>query len=88
MCANHKSPTEPRQLCRVCVHTIKGQTGDTTKKVHAGLAMLVRTFFLGFAFIEFEDPRDAEDSVRDMDGRTVCGVRIRVELAKSTNGRR
>ena len=41
--------------------------------------------FLGFAFIEFEDPRDAEDSVRDMDGRSICGVHIRVELAKNSN---
>ena len=39
----------------------------------------------GFAFIEFEDPRDAEDAVRDMDGRFVCGCRIRVELAKSNS---
>ena len=39
----------------------------------------------GFAFIEFEDPRDAEDAVRDMDGRFVCGVRIRVEMAKSNS---
>ena len=40
---------------------------------------------IGFAFIEFEDPRDAEDAVRDMDGRYVCGVRIRVELAKNSS---
>lgn len=40
---------------------------------------------LGFAFVEFEDPRDAEDAVKDMDGRTVCGVRIRVEIAKNSN---
>ena len=39
----------------------------------------------GFAFIEFEDIRDAEDAVRDMDGRNVCGVRIRVEFAKNTS---
>lgn len=39
----------------------------------------------GFAFIEFEDPRDAEDAVRDMDGRFVCGCRIRVEMAKSNS---
>lgn len=35
----------------------------------------------GFAFIEFEDPRDAEDAVRALDGTTVCGARIRVEHA-------
>jgi RNA recognition motif-containing protein len=39
----------------------------------------------GFAFVEFEDPRDAEDSVYEMDGRYVCGVRIRVELAKPSS---
>ncbi|KAL4225639.1 serine arginine-rich splicing factor [Mactra antiquata] len=33
----------------------------------------------GFAFIEFEDPRDAEDAVRGLDGTNVNGSRIRVE---------
>ena len=42
-------------------------------------------FLTGFAFIEFEDIRDAEDAVRDMDGRYVCGVRIRVEMAKNSS---
>ncbi|CAB3364038.1 Hypothetical predicted protein [Cloeon dipterum] len=35
----------------------------------------------GFAFVEFEDPRDAEDSVRGLDGRTICGRRVRVEMS-------
>ena len=27
----------------------------------------------GFAFVEFEDPRDAEDAVRGLDGKVICG---------------
>jgi len=42
----------------------------------------------GFAFIEFEDPRDAEDAVRHLDGTRVCGVRVRVEMSTGrTNSR-
>ncbi|XP_058803160.1 serine/arginine-rich splicing factor 7-like isoform X2 [Phymastichus coffea] len=39
----------------------------------------------GFAFVEFDDPRDAEDAIKGLDGRTVCGRRARVELS---NGKR
>lgn len=35
----------------------------------------------GFAFVEFEDPRDADDCVRGLDGSSMCGGRIRVELS-------
>uniref|UniRef100_A0A673Y262 Serine and arginine rich splicing factor 3 n=1 Tax=Salmo trutta TaxID=8032 RepID=A0A673Y262_SALTR len=35
----------------------------------------------GFAFVEFEDPRDATDAVRELDGRTLSGSRVRVELS-------
>lgn len=40
----------------------------------------------GFAFIDFEDPRDAEDACRDLNGREILGRRVRVEL--SNGGRR
>merc|ERR1712117_291466 len=39
----------------------------------------------GFAFVEFEDPRDAEDSIRGLDGSRMNGRRVRVE---SSTGRR
>lgn len=39
-----------------------------------------------FAFIEYEDDRDAEDAVRDRDGYKFDGQRLRVELARG--GRR
>ncbi|XP_008299853.1 serine/arginine-rich splicing factor 7 isoform X1 [Stegastes partitus] len=35
----------------------------------------------GFAFVEFEDSRDAEDAVRGLDGKVICGSRVRVELS-------
>ncbi|XP_046997006.1 RNA-binding protein 1-like [Schistocerca americana] len=35
----------------------------------------------GFAFIEFEDPRDAKDAVRALDGMRLCGTRVRVEMS-------
>jgi len=39
----------------------------------------------GFAFVEFEDPRDAEDSVRGLDGTRVCGQRCRVEMSSGAS---
>jgi len=37
----------------------------------------------GFGFIEFDDSRDAEDAVRDLNGKDFMGDRLLVEFAKS-----
>nr|XP_039253806.1 serine/arginine-rich splicing factor 3-like [Styela clava] len=41
----------------------------------------------GFAFVEFETEKDARDAVKALDGRTVCGVRARVELSSGMSRR-
>ncbi|PVD33303.1 hypothetical protein C0Q70_04556 [Pomacea canaliculata] len=43
----------------------------------------------GFAFVEFDDPRDAEDAVRALDGTRINGRRVRVEMStgRSRRGR-
>ncbi|RKP19078.1 hypothetical protein ROZALSC1DRAFT_29298 [Rozella allomycis CSF55] len=42
--------------------------------------------FERYAFVEFEDDRDASRAYREMDGRYVDRSRITVEWAKSTRG--
>jgi arginine/serine-rich splicing factor 4/5/6 len=39
----------------------------------------------GYAFIEFEDFKDAEDAIKDMDGRKFEGQRIVVQHASNIN---
>ncbi|XP_003374807.1 splicing factor, arginine/serine-rich 6 [Trichinella spiralis] len=36
----------------------------------------------GFGFVEFDDPRDADDAVYHLNGRELCGERIIVEMTK------
>ena len=39
----------------------------------------------GYAFIEYEDYKDAEDAIKDMDGRRFEGQRIVVQYASNWN---
>ena len=38
----------------------------------------------GFGFVEFEDFRDADDAVHDLNGKMLCGERVVLEMAKGT----
>ena len=38
------------------------------------------SFHLGF--IEFEDKYDAEDAVKDLDDKRLCGERVKLEMSK------
>merc|ERR1712098_319890 len=42
----------------------------------------------GFAFVLMEDPRDAEDAVKELDGSRLCGRRVKVQLSKQKSGGR
>merc|ERR1712137_1107851 len=36
----------------------------------------------GYGFVDFEDLRDAEDAVRDLDGKRMCGEKVDIQHAK------
>lgn len=44
--------------------------------------LLKRLLFFRYGFVEFDDPRDADDAVYDLNGKELCGERVIVEHTK------
>ncbi|XP_054714381.1 RNA-binding protein Rsf1-like [Uloborus diversus] len=42
----------------------------------------------GFAFIEFEDDQDANEAIKELNGATINGSEIRVDISRGRRGRR
>ena len=36
----------------------------------------------GYGFVEFDDYKDADDAIHDLNGRELCGERVMLEIAK------
>ncbi|XP_051237113.1 uncharacterized protein LOC127352619 [Dicentrarchus labrax] len=39
----------------------------------------------GFAFVEFEDPREADDAIGGLDGKSICGSCVEVKLSTGSS---
>lgn len=63
----------------------KDDVEDMFSKFGKIIACDVRTKedYRPFAFVEYDDPRDADDAIHDRDGVEVRGTRIRVEQSRS-----
>ncbi|VDD90718.1 unnamed protein product [Enterobius vermicularis] len=42
----------------------------------------------GFGFVEFDDPRDADDAVYELNGKELCGERVILEFSRKLPARR
>lgn len=79
--------------CKVYVGGLKEEANrydleDAFSKIGKVVNVWVARRPPGFGFVEMEDPRDAQDCVKELDGTKICGGRVKVEMSKPNRGGR
>lgn len=72
---------------KIGVDISKEDLQDKFEKFGAIVSIWVARQPPGFAFIEYEDRRDGEDAMREMNGRAIQGCDIRVEESRTRGNR-
>jgi len=78
--------------CKVYVGGLKEEANkydleDAFSKIGKVVNVWVARRPPGFGFVEMEDPRDALDCVKELDGIKICGGRVKIEMSKPSRGR-
>jgi len=78
------NPSRRRPTCRVYIGGLPSDTRVSDierffKNYARRIDILLKR---GFAFIEFDDYRDADDAIHDLNGKELLGTRITVEHAR------
>jgi len=77
---------EPKPGCKIFVGDLKPQTQEReVEEIFAKYGQLKNCFVArapgGFGFVEFEDPRDAAEAVKALNGSIINGGAIRTEIS-------
>jgi len=77
---------EPKPGCKIFVGDLKPQTQEReVEEAFAKFGQLKNCFVArapgGFGFVEFEDPRDAAEAVKALNGSIINGAAIRTEIS-------
>jgi len=77
---------DPQPGCKVFVGDLKPDTQEReVEEAFAKFGQLKNCFVArapgGFGFVEFEDPRDAQEAVKALDGSVINGSTIRTEIS-------
>jgi len=72
--------------CRVFIGGISNRvTENDVERFFDGFGKILEiNLKQGYGFVEFDDNRDADDAVYEMNNQTLCGGRVTVEHAKGT----